>query len=65
MKGNKKLPPSIVQLPLFNLDQLEVTIKDYDHYFQAELFEGWYIARGKTKEEAIKRVIAQIERFTS
>ncbi len=50
------------QLRLFPDDgQLTVTVFGYGDYFQAEIAGGWWMARGKTKKEAAKKVVKLYE----
>lgn len=49
----------MIQLPLFPEQSTAITIKviNYGDYYQAEIAGGWWIARGRNKQSAIKAVI--------
>lgn len=50
------------QLRLFPADdQLTVIVFNYGDYYQAELFNGWWVARGKSAKEAVEKVVKLYE----
>ena len=46
-------------------NRIEVTVIDYGDRFEARILDGWFMAIGETKEEAIKNVVARYETETS
>lgn len=40
---------------------LVVSVFNYGDYYQAELYNGWWIARGKSPKAAVKKVVKMYE----
>lgn len=53
------------QLPLFadnDSVQIEIAVIEFNGIFQASILGGWWVASGKTRQAAIKKVMSLYER---
>ena len=56
----------VKQLPMFPDDKtIQVIIYKLDSGYQAEIFEGWWLASGKTQKEAMGKVIDRYQKETA